>query len=161
MSRLLSVLLLALILPSADLAFAAKSKVVVEPKSIIGDLRMHQKIVITAGDVTSKRDKTFKLATFCTYTNRKNGRVGIKVSNNERKLSVIGRDGEGEIPYILKINNVKVKYGNNIVRVDTHDRPTNCKTKEEVMITFSGQSIARATAGEYRASLDLTVYELS
>lgn len=56
----------ALLSTSAFAAEAGKSEVVVEAKSILGDLSMNQKIVISAADVAAGKDKTFDLAEFCT-----------------------------------------------------------------------------------------------
>ncbi|WP_440993800.1 hypothetical protein [Cysteiniphilum litorale] len=147
----------ALLSTSAFAAEAGKSEVIVEAKSILGDLSMNQKIVISAADVAAGKDKTFELAEFCTYTNDKDGKVTVDVSNNEKKFSVIGTKDEGELPYTLTINKTAVNYGKNELVVDSNDLPSGCKTKEAVAMTFKGDDIRNAKAGTYNASLNLSV----
>ncbi|WP_100550399.1 hypothetical protein [Caedibacter taeniospiralis] len=138
-------------------AESGKAEVIVEAKSILGDLSMTQKIVISAADVTAGKDKIFELAEFCTYTNNKDGKVTIDISTNEKKFAVIGTNSEGELPYTLTINKTAVNYGKNLLYVDSNDLPSGCKTKEIVTMTFKGSDIRNAKAGTYNASLNLSV----
>lgn len=136
---------------------SGKSEIVIEAKSILGDLSMTQKIIISSADVAAGKDKTFELASFCTYTNDKDGKVTIDVSNNEKKFAVVGAKGEGELPYSLTINKTAINYGKNILSVDANDLPSGCKTKEAVAMTFKGDDIRNAKSGTYNASLNLSV----
>ena len=138
-------------------AESGKSEIIIEAKNILGDLSMNQKITISAADVAAGKDKTFDLANFCTYTNEKNGKVTINISNNEKKFSVVGTKSEGDLPYSLTINKTAVKYGSNVLTVDANDLPSGCKTKEAVAMTFKGNDILNAKAGTYNASLNLSI----
>ncbi|MCL9780634.1 hypothetical protein M9194_04185 [Vibrio sp. S4M6] len=135
---------------------SAKSKVIVESKMIVGDLKMEDSITITSAMVAEGKDQTFQIAQFCTYTNDKDGKANVNVTTNEGKFEVVGTNGEGDLPYSLAIAGQGVKYGDNVLTVDPNDSPAGCKTVETVSMTFTGDNIRNAKAGTYNASFNLS-----
>lgn len=153
----LTIMLLALAFTNFAVAAPAKTKVIIEDKSIIGDLKVKEKIVITSEMVTSGKEQKFEIATFCTYTNNKDGKVEINISNAEKGFQIVGTKGEGKINYTLSVSNQVMKYGKNQLKVDVNDSPVSCKTLETVYMTLSGNAIKNAKAGTYNASLELAI----
>ena len=133
------------------------TEIVVQEKHILGDLKMEDRITITAEMIARGREQTFQIATFCTYTNNKKGKVNVRITNNENKFAMEGTKGEGRIDYTLKIGNKNMKYGANELTVDPTDPPASCKTVETVYMTLDGDSIKNAKAGTYNASFNIAV----
>ena len=153
----LTVTILALVFTNWTVAAPSKTKVIIEDKHILGDLKVKEKIVITAEMVTSGKEQKFEIATFCTYTNNKDGKVEINISNTENGFQIVGTNGEGKVDYTLSIGNQEMKYGENQLKVDVNDSPVSCKTVETVYMTLSGDAIKNAKAGTYNASLELAI----
>ncbi len=165
MKKVLYPLLATSLLFTAGSTFAAKSgdsqtgktQVVVQEKHILGDLKMTSKVTITPQMIADAKTQTFQVATFCTYTNRKDGKVSVKITNNERGFRIVGTKGEGNIDYKLTIGKASMKYGINQLTVDANDAPASCKTKETVYMTLTGDAIKNAKAGTYNASFNIAV----
>ncbi|WP_119343994.1 hypothetical protein [Facilibium subflavum] len=146
-------------------AFAANSgnsqqgttSVVIEEKHILGDLKMEDKITVTADMIAQATTQKFKIASFCTYTNRKDGKVDVKITTNEGKFAIVGAEGQGEIDYSLSIGDQTMQYGDNTITVDANDSSSGCKTVETVYMTLDADSIKSALAGNYDASFNIAI----
>ncbi|MBK2123631.1 hypothetical protein [Fangia hongkongensis] len=132
-------------------------KVTTSPRYILGDLVMRDKIIITGEMIEAHKDQSFPLGTFCAYMqNIKNTkqRFPLRVSSNQGKFKARGINNQGDLAYRIYVNKQPISYGKvNYIRVNNR-ASDSCHVFENITITFSGNTIRNAKAGNYALTLN-------
>ncbi|MDA0911921.1 MAG: hypothetical protein O2809_10290 [Proteobacteria bacterium] len=124
------------------------------PRFVIGNMTLNEKIVISADMITKGRDQIISLGTFCAY-HKGNKRFPLGITTNEGGFIAKGLNNQGNLPYQILINKIEIPY-NQIQSIQTNNRSFDeCQLYETIAIKFSKYTIQNAKAGRYQLSLIL------
>ncbi|WP_440615561.1 hypothetical protein [Cysteiniphilum sp. 6C5] len=124
------------------------------PRFVVGNLTLNEKIVISADMITKGRDQIIPIGTFCAY-HKGNKSFPLRVTTNEGKFIAKGLNNQGNLPYRILINKIPMPY-NQIQAIQTNNHNVNeCQLYETIAIKFSKHAIQNAKAGRYQLSLIL------
>ncbi|WP_440682367.1 hypothetical protein [Cysteiniphilum halobium] len=124
------------------------------PRFVVGNLTLNEKVVISADMITKGRDQIISLGTFCAY-HKGNKRFPLRITTNEGSFIAKGLDNQGNLPYQILINKIEIPY-NQIQGIQTNNHDFNeCQLYETIAIKFSKYTIQHAKAGRYQLSLIL------
>lgn len=130
----------------------------IRPKYILGNLVLTNKLIITGQMIKTRHDFGFLLGTFCAYIQDKgnSGRCPIRVTSQQGQFSALGSSHQGNLPYTLYINGIKIKYGTkNYIKVKNRSA-TECQALEKITIHFSHSTVRHVLAGAYKLSLNFS-----
>lgn len=124
------------------------------PRFVVGNLTLNEKIVISADMITKGQDQIISLGTFCAYHKGNKG-FPLRITTNEGGFIAKGLNNQGNLPYQILVNAVEMPY-NQIQSIQTNNHNFDeCQLYETIAIKFSKYTIQNAKAGRYQLSLIL------
>ncbi|WHN65800.1 hypothetical protein [Cysteiniphilum sp. QT6929] len=124
------------------------------PRFVVGNLTLNEKIVISADMIIKGQDQIISLGTFCAYHKGNKG-FPLRITSNEGGFIAKGLNNQGNLPYQILINKIEIPY-NQIQSVQTNNHNFDeCQLYESIAIKFSKHTIQNAKAGRYQLSLIL------
>ncbi|WP_395947528.1 hypothetical protein [Caedibacter taeniospiralis] len=125
-----------------------------DPRFVIGNLSLNEKIVISTRMITENTDQVIPLGTFCAYQKGHNP-FPLRITTNENGFIAKGLNGQGNLPYHILVNKVELNYNQKQMIQTNNYAFDECQLYENLAIKFSKYTIQNAKAGRYELSLIL------
>ncbi|WP_119343992.1 hypothetical protein [Facilibium subflavum] len=130
----------------------------IEENYAVGELIMTENVRITGDMIEGYKDQRFSLGTFCAYTlqGAGNHKFPVRVTSSQGKFAAHGLNYQGDLPYTVYVNNIKINYGQ-INYITANNKPgSECQAFENIAIEFSKDTIRNAKAGAYALTLNFS-----